>query len=443
MDFEQAENYLSSLLKFGIDLSLKRVEKYLRDRNYPWEEIRFIHVGGTNGKGSTSGMIASVLQQSGYRVGLYSSPHTETYRERISVMGNNITSEIFAELATEIAFSMEGLPENEVLTEFEFLTVMAFEYFRLQQVDAAVMEVGMGGKYDATNVIPCPKLSVITNVSMDHMQHLGYTVRDIAFEKAGIIKAGGSLVTAEQSMEIRGLLRDKCQDLGAEFFYIGDSVCWSLGEVDTAFGKVIQKCSLTSNAFDLHNLQLQMPGMYQVINATTALLAVQVLLGQGFHVSVDQLRQGLESVKLPGRFEILCNQPLVILDVAHNVAGVQGLKDTLLKIANGRKLVLITGLLDDKEQEKIAEAWGAMPYKVVVTRPDSHHSVAWEQFARYLCRYQEQVCLIEDIEEAVCYGWQLADKESILCVTGSFYLLRRARKQLQALIDKTELQFPS
>lgn len=441
MDFEQAENYIASLLKFGINLGLERVQQYLRDRNYPWDGIRFIHVGGTNGKGSTCAMLTSVLQQAGYRVGLYSSPHTETYRERISVMGSSITPEAFSELVAEIKDSTQGLPE--ALTEFEFLTVMAFEYFRLQQVELAVLEVGMGGRYDATNVIPRPVLSIITNVSMDHMEHLGYSVREIAGEKAGIVKPGGTLVTAEEDSGIRSLFRENCRNLGAEFFYIGDKVRWSQGEISFSSGTVIQECSLHTDCYDLENLRLQMPGSHQVINAATALLGLQVLLGKGLRISGEQVRQGLERVNMPGRFEVLGNQPLVILDVAHNVAGARVLKDTLARIAQGRKLVLILGLLDDKDQEKIAEVWGTFPHKVVVTRPDSHRSTAWEQFAFFLGRYLDSVCIIEGIEEAVCRGWQLADKDSILCVTGSFYLLKRARKQLQDLIDRKELQLPS
>ena len=293
----------------------------------------------------------------------------------------------------------------------------------------------MGGRYDATNVIPRPVLSIITNVSLDHMEHLGYSVLEIAGEKAGIIKPGGALVTAEESPEVRHLFEEKCRNVGAEYFFTEDMVWWHQGEISISSGTVIQECSLQTDYFELENLRLQMPGKHQVTNAATALLGVQVLLGKGLRISGEQVRQGLERVKIPGRFEVLSNQPLVILDVAHNVAGARALKDTLARISHGRKLVLILGLLDDKEQEKIAEVWGTFPHNVVVTKPDSHRSTAWEQFALFLSRYLDSVCIIEGIEEAVCRGWQLADKDSILCVTGSFYLFKRAKKQLQTLID--------
>jgi len=435
VNFCEAEEHLTSLLKFGIDLGLGRIEKYLAGRKYPWDTIRFIHVGGTNGKGSTAAMIAGILRHAGYRVGLYSSPHIESYCERISIDGKPIDPEYFAELVAEIASSMNMVSTEEQLTEFEFLTVLALDYFRRERVDIAVMEVGMGGRFDATNVIPRTELSVISNISMDHMQYLGHSLEDIAREKAGIVKKGGSLVTAEESPEIRKIFSDKCLELGSEFFYLGDNVEWETKGLDFPKGTMIQKCSIKSSGYVFDDLNLKMPGRHQVVNAATALLSAEVLRGKGFSISPTAVRLGLETTKLSGRFEVLCLNPMIVLDAAHNVAGVQGLKEVIVSVAGNRRLVLVTGVLDDKEQDQIARVWGSMPEWVLVTKPESSRSMAWEQLARFFSRYLDNICVIESIQEAVARGLELAGSDGILCITGSFYILKSARKKLQELTE--------
>lgn len=436
MNVGQAEKYVSSLLRFGVNLGLERVDRYLKDRNYPWERIRFIHVGGTNGKGSTSAMIAGILRQSGCRVGLYSSPHIKSYCERISVNGKNIHEEHFAELVAEIASDMDRVPQEDRLTEFEFLTVLALEYFRREGVDAAVMEVGMGGRFDATNVIPRSEVTVITNVSKDHMEYLGSSEKGIAFEKAGIIKPGGSLVSFEESPSIREVFRNRCMEVGAYFHFAGDEVECEQAEVFLSHGIPYQECSIKSSAFDMEHLHLKMLGMHQIKNAATAILAAQILLKKGFEISPRHVRKGLESVTLPGRFEVLHRNPMVVLDAAHNLAGITALKETVSQVAGGRKLVLVTGMLDDKEQDKIAQSWDGLPDWVVVTRPDSARTVFWKQLASLFERNRDNVYLIEDIQEAVACGWNLAGEDGMLCVAGSFYLLNSARQKLQILIRR-------
>lgn len=434
MNFEEAEKYITSLLKFGINLELDRVESYFRESDYPWNTIKFIHVGGTNGKGSTAAMIASILEQAGCRVGLYSSPHINDYCERISINGENISREAFSKIVAEIASSMNNVSKEQQLTEFELLTVLAFEYFRRERVDAAVIEVGLGGRFDATNVIPCTQVSVITNVSKDHMQYLGESELEIAAEKAGIIKAGGCLITAEESPEVRRLFLDKCIESRSSFYFVEDEVEWQQGELTITPRSFSQRCNIKSAAFDLDNLSLRMLGRHQVSNAATALLAAQILMEKGFPVLPGHVRKGLEGVSMPGRFEIFYTNPLVVMDAAHNVEGTVALKETLNQVAGDRKLVLVTGVLDDKERDMIGQVWGGLPERVVVTRPESGRSTAWEQLAPSFSRYIENICLIEDISEAVSRGWELTGNNGILCITGSFYLLKRARQTLQTLI---------
>ena len=437
MDFDQAEKYVTSLLKFGIDLGLGRIGKYLDHLKYPWDELKFIHVGGTNGKGSTAAMISGILRQAGYRVGLYTSPHIESYCERISVDGKTISRESFAEIVAEIASTMNIVFKGEEhLTEFELLTVTALEYFRRKHVDVAVMEVGMGGRFDATNVIPKAEISVITNISMDHGQHLGYSLTEIAYEKAGIIKKGGCLITAEESPEVRQIFIDRCHEVGADFLYLGDEVKWKQGDIAFAGGTLMQKCSIQSFAYNLDDLSLRMLGRHQIINGATALLSAQALLGKGFAISQEDVQCGLETTMIPGRLEIVYSRPLVILDAAHNAAGVEALKSVIFSIFSNKPLVLVTGVLDDKEQDKIARAWGKHLEWVVVTRPESSRSNAWEQLAQSFSRYLNNICVIENIQTAVARGWELTGKDGILCIAGSFYLLKPARRKLQLLTVK-------
>ena len=434
MDFEQAESYVGSLLKFGINLGLESIDNFLRNTGYSWEGMKFIHVGGTNGKGSTAAMIAGILRHAGYRVGLYSSPHIETYRERMAVNGSCISQKDFSEIVTGLAARMDVLKEAERLTEFEFLTVIALEHFRRARVEIAVMEVGMGGRFDATNIIPCPEVSVITNVTRDHVQYLGSDLLSIAGEKAGIIKARGCLVTAEESSEIRRLFMDRCKELGCRFRFVGDEVQERQDGYEKSSGEILQKCHIFSSSFHLERLRLRMLGRHQVVNAATALLAAQVLVEKGIAVSAGHIRAGLESIMIPGRIEVLAAKPLVILDAAHNAAGIEALKQTLLQVADGSKLVLVTGMLDDKEQDVVAGIWGSMPSQVIITRPDSGRSANWKQLGQYFRKYIENVQEIEDIGEAVVYGWSLVGENDILCTAGSFYVLRRARQKIEKLI---------
>lgn len=436
MDLEQAESYIKSLLKFGINLGLESVDSFLLRTGYSWEGIRFIHIGGTNGKGSTAAMTAGILRQAGYRVGLYSSPHIDSYRERIAVDGTCISGEDFSRIAGMLAEINRTLDENFRLTEFEFLTVMALEHFRCSQVQFAVMEVGMGGRFDATNVIPCPEVSVITNVTKDHMQYLGNDTLSIAHEKAGIIRQGGSLVTAEPSPGIRSFLEQKCRELACGFHCVYDEVRMEPGEYARSSGGLTRKCSVSGSLFQLQDLNLRLLGLHQVINASTALLVCEVLAQKGYSISNENIRSGLESIGIPGRIQVLATNPLVIIDAGHNAAGIQALKSTLCEIAGQSRLILVTGMLDDKEREVMAEIWGDMPSQVIVTRPDSPRSNGWREPGQFFRKNVTNVREIEAIEDAVDCGWDLVGEDGVLCVTGSFYVLKRARQKLERLIYK-------
>jgi len=435
--FSEAEQYISSLERFGIKLGLERIEKLLELVGNPQTKLKFVHVAGTNGKGSTATMIASILKEAGYKVGLYTSPHIRSYRERISVNGSLITEERFAKIVSDISAVAEKC-EGEYPTEFEVLTAVSLLFFYEAGVDIAVMEVGMGGRFDATNVITIPEVSVITNVSRDHMEYLGSDVRQIALEKAGIIREQGILVTAASDPEVREILQQKCREKNARFLHVGDEINLKKGKVRAISGKLVQECSLRGRILSFDNLMLSMIGGHQIVNAATALLAVEVLLEKGYSISAINARLGLEKSRCPARIEVFNLSPLILLDVAHNREGIRMLKRVLCSDLKVKRLVLVTGMLDDKEWQNVAEIWGALPAAVVVTRPDSRRVKEWEQLARCFRRYTGNVYLKEEIEQAVTLGLKMVGPEDCLCVAGSFYIIDRARRKLSALLSPRE-----
>jgi len=418
--FSEAEQYISSLERFGIKLGLERIEKLLELFGNPQKKLKFVHVGGTNGKGSTAVMIASILKEAGYKVGLYTSPHIHSYRERISVNGSSISEERFAKIVSDISAAENC--EGEYPTEFEVLTAVSLLFFYEAGVDIAVMEVGMGGRFDATNIIPMPEVSVITNVSRDHMAYLGSDVRQIALEKAGIIREQGILV----------------RERNARFLYVGDEINLKKGKVRAISGTLVQECSLRGRILSFDNLMLSMIGGHQIVNAATALLVVEVLVEKGYSISAVNVRVGLEKSRCPARIEVFNLSPLILLDVAHNREGILTLKRVLCSDLKVKRLVLVTGMLDDKEWQKVVEIWGTLPAAVVVTRPDSRRVKDWEQLAWYFRRYTKNVYLKEEIEQAVTLGLKMVGLESCLCVAGSFYLIDRARRKLSALLSPKE-----
>src|SRR3990167_1954466 len=363
--YKEAIRYLYNLETYGIRLGLKRVTALLNSLDNPQNKLSIIHIGGTNGKGSTSAMIASILQKSGYKVGLYTSPHLNKFNERIRVNGRAITDRRIVFLVKKIRSIAER--QNIELTFFEFTTAMAFLYFAEEKVDIAVIEVGLGGRLDATNV-GNPLVSIITNVAKDHQATLGNSIREIASEKAGIIKKGGILISAETKPAALKVLTTECNRKRAVFYRLdrdffmdekkrkNGEIYFPIPRFPDSFMSHSSPFTFTGRRWLLKDLRTNLLGRHQRLNAACTLAVLEVLeetcprmflSGKGFRISESAVRNGLQNVSWPGRLEILSERPLIVLDCAHNPAGADVLRDALLDLRFA---------IDDLRMKKIGRA---------------------------------------------------------------------------------------
>ncbi|KKM09006.1 folylpolyglutamate synthase [Clostridiales bacterium PH28_bin88] len=429
MTYDEAIDFLKGLAKFGFRFGLDRIIRLLDMLGNPQCKLKVIHVGGTNGKGSTSAMIAGILQSAGYRVGLFTSPHLHSYTERTRVNGEDIPEEKMAELITRLKPLLERMVAegHEHPTEFEVNTALSLLYFYEERVDVVVLEVGLGGAIDSTNVIADPLVAVITNVGMDHMDYLGNTIEEIAKVKAGIIKPRGLVVTASDREEALAVIEDTCREQQAELFRVGRDITWTEGEANR------QGIRFSLSGLNGHYPELYLPllGRHQVVNAATAVLAVEVLEQRGIAVSQESIRIGLARTVWPARLEVAQNDPTVLLDVAHNYDGAVSLRRALEEFFRYRRLILVIGMLGDKEREKVMGVLSPVAHTVVVTRPLSPRAGDWRELARLAERHAPEVYVMEDVRQAVSLALSFALPEDLVCVTGSFYTVAEARKWLQ------------
>ena len=424
MNFEEAIEFLRNLTKFGFNFGLGRVEELLRRLGNPHQNLRVIHVGGTNGKGSTSTMIAAILQAGGHKAGIFTSPHLHSYCERYKINGIEISRERIAELLTRLRPHLEQMVEEgfEHPTEFEVSTALGFVYFFEENVDFLVLEVGLGGAIDSTNVVT-PLVSVITNVAMDHMDYLGNSLKEIATVKSGIIKEGVPLITAVDEPEAMEVVSEVCRRNSSEIVTVGKDVVWEV-QTSSVNGQFF---SLRTPLRQYDNLFIRLVGQHQVVNAATAVAAVQSLGKQGFVFDIETVKNGLASAVWPARLEMVSSSPRVLLDGAHNLHGSLTLKRALTEIYSYRKLILVFGMLGDKEREKVVAQLAPLANAVIVTKPNSPRAGDWEKIADEVKKYVAEVYLIENIHLAVKKAMSMAGQEDLVCVTGSLYMVAEAR----------------
>ncbi len=416
--YQASLDYLYGLEKFGMIFGLTKVEAILEAIGNPHQEIQAIHIGGTNGKGSTAAMIASILRREGYRVGLYTSPHLIRFTERMKLNGREIEKEEVAELTEWMRQRIEEAGIAPPFTFFDFTTAMALLYFRQKMVDVAVLEVGLGGRLDSTNVID-PLLSIITNIGKDHEDILGKGVLKIAREKAGIIKRGRPLITAATQPQVVHLFSTLCKEKGSPLFRVGKEFRFILEEEG--------KFSYEGLHRKLWGLSVNLRGCHQKINATTALGAMEVLDDLGYHVSNEAMSDGLKEVDWPGRLEIVSSSPRVILDGAHNPEGALALRESLKNDFQYRHLILLLGIMKDKDVQSILNALSPLADHIILTRPHTDRSASPELLRRALGRNGTKAEVIEDFKKAIDRGLFLTGPEDLLCITGSLYTVGEAR----------------
>ena len=416
--YQQSLDYLYGLEKFGMIFGLAQVERILKAIGDPHREVQAIHIGGTNGKGSTAAMIASILQKEGYRVGLYTSPHLIQFTERIKVDGKEIEKEEVAALAEWMRERIEEAGITPPFTFFDFTTAMALYYFSKRVVDLAILEVGLGGRLDSTNVVD-PLLSIITNISKDHEAYLGKTTLKIAGEKAGIIKKGRPLITAATQPQVLRLFSKICREKGSPYFRVGKEFRYLWTEAGDFHYEGLHR--------KLWGLHLNLKGFHQVINATTALGAMEVLEDLGYPVSADAMVEGLREVDWPGRLEIVTSSPKVVLDGAHNPAGALALRESLKKAFQYQHLILLIGVLKDKDFESILHLLIPLADHIILTKPNNDRSAPPFLLKKALGKDGKRAEIIEDLKEAIEKGLSITGQEDLLCITGSLYTVGEAR----------------
>lgn len=428
-EYQESLQYLVNLTTFGMNFGLERIRELLARLGNPEGKLRVIHVGGTNGKGSTTVMIAHILRESGYKVGVFTSPHLHDYRERMTINGQMISKEKVIQMISRVRPHLEDMVEKgcEHPTEFEVSTAMALLYFAEEELDFAIIEVGLGGAIDSTNVVS-PLISVITNVGLDHMDYLGADVVSIARVKAGIIKSSSCVVTATDNLEVLNVLRETTEALNVPLWIVGEDVRfesnWS--------GELEQEFDLIGLHSTYPKLRLNLIGFHQVRNASTAVTVCELLQSEyGVSIPREAIYAGLREVEWIGRLELLSLQPKILLDGAHNVDGARALA-LALPLYTRNRLVLCLGMLADKEREKVVDMLVPLADEIIITCPNSPRAGDWKALASLAELHGRPVKCIESPKEAVAFALSCLKENDMLCVTGSLYMLADAR---QALIE--------
>ena len=422
MDYEALLRELYGLERFGIKLGLDVIRDLLRRIGNPEGSFPAVHVTGTNGKGSVCAFLASVFQAAGHRVGLYTSPHLVTFNERIRVDGTMISDADVARLYAEIkphAAAMATESETNQPTFFETTTAMAFQYFQEKRVDLAVVEVGMGGRLDATNVVR-PEACAITRIGLEHTENLGRTIERIAREKAGILKPGVPVVTvAQPALKV---IRDRASELGCPLTVVGRDVRYSRGDFDLDGQHLILEDGARVDAF------IPLLGSYQPENAATA-YAVALALRQKWNLTPEAIAEGLATAKWPGRFQVVRDNPLVIVDGAHNAAAALAEAESLQELFPGQKFTFVIGVLNDKDLAGIAEALGPLAATVYASKAKTPRTFEPEEIGRAFGPFAA-VELVPDVKEAVQRAIAAAGEDSVIVVTGSVYVAGEALELL-------------
>jgi dihydrofolate synthase/folylpolyglutamate synthase len=433
MNYPETISYLHSLTDYektrigrytADTFDLSRVERLLEALGDPHERFASVHVAGTKGKGSTAAMIEAVLRPAGYRTGFYISPHLHTFRERIQVGGQKIAREEVVALAEEVRPHVERIPG---VTTFEAITAIGFLYFARKAVDIAVIEVGLGGRLDATNVL-VPELAVISSISLDHTYLLGDTLAEIAFEKAGIIKPGIPVVSAPQHPEATGVLERVSRERGAPLVQVGRDWEYKPGQASLD-GQSFSVRGTGENGSALSGeYWIPLLGRHQVENAASAIAAVDSLRNQGYSISVTSARDGLRDVYWPGRLEILSLEPLVVVDCAHNPYSMQVLCEALEEWFPEKRWVLVFGASADKDIAGMLKVLLPISEYVIVTRSRHPRGAAPTELADMAVRAGGGAEVSVNVNKAIDRGLAMMDSGSGLLVTGSIFVVAEARE---------------
>ncbi|MEL5865530.1 bifunctional folylpolyglutamate synthase/dihydrofolate synthase [Clostridium cochlearium] len=426
MNYTEAIEYIQNTSKYGNNTGTKRVEKILDILGNPHKDLKCIHIAGTNGKGSITSMITSILIESGYRVGMYTSPYIEDFEERIQINRENISKDDLAYYTTIVSEAIEkvvsmgwGYP-----TEFETITCIMFLYYSKKQIDYAVIEVGLGGKSDSTNVIK-PLVSIITSISYDHVSILGNTIEEIASEKAGIIKENVPVILYPQQQGAYKVIEKTCKEKGSKLIQIDENLIYHIPNED--FNKSYQVLQIKTNK-DEYKVQLSLLGSHQRMNCAVAIYTIEELMDRGIKITKEDILRGLSNVKWPGRLEMLKSNPLVVLDGAHNLDGITKLKESVEHYFRYKKLVLIIGILSDKDVEKMIEIITPMADKIIAVTPNSYRGKTAQELIKIIEKHNKNCEALDEYKEAYIKALDYCDNEDMILICGSLYMIGDMRK---------------
>ncbi len=421
MNYNEALEYIHGTRKFGCKLGLENIKTLLGMLGNPHEKLKYVHVAGTNGKGSTVAFISNILIESGYKTGVFISPYIERFTERISVNREEISQDDLARITGVVKEKVDEMLNKGLFhpTEFEIVTAIAFQYYYEMKCDIVVLEVGLGGRFDSTNVINTPLVSVITLVSYDHMDILGNTLSQIVFEKAGIIKNNSDVVLYPQEMEVEKVIENVCNERNSTLHKI------RLEDIQ-AINYDIE--GQTFNFGLYKDLRIKLLGGHQLKNAVVALETCKILNHKGLKITDETIRKGLEETRWPGRMEVICKNPLVLIDGAHNIDGVKVLAENITKYFSDKKKVFIMGVLKDKEYKAMIEVIAPIADKIITVTPLSERALSAAELAENIKPYCKNVLVSDTIESGIVTAIQRNTNDDIICAFGSLYYIGEVRR---------------
>lgn len=409
---EEALTYIHSVCWKGSIPGLGRTQELLQKMGNPQNQLQFVHIAGTNGKGSTAAMTASILRKAGYRTGLYTSPYIFRFHERMQVDGQCISDEELAEITEfvkPLAESMEDHP-----TEFELVTCIAMEYFKRHHCDVVSLEVGMGGELDSTNVIQSPLVAVLTNIGLDHTEFLGDTLEKICETKSKIIKPGTIAVTYREKPSVEAVIDARCKEVGAK---------WMPADFDSIH---LVSASLEGQVFDWGpylGIHLPLLGKHQLYNAAVVLTIVKALRERGLTISDEAMREGIASVSWPGRFELVARNPLFIVDGGHNPQCIEALVNNVRDYLGGKRLTILTGVLADKDYGDMYQDMAQYAAEFVTVTPPNPRALPAQELKAYLERFGKPVTACDTVAEGDALAKKLAGADGVVLAYGSLYMV--------------------
>lgn len=429
MKYQEALDYVEELKKYGSVPGLASIQRLCKRLGNPQDSLKFIHIAGTNGKGSTLAFCSEILKESGYRVGRYLSPTIFEYRERIQINARPVSKkelcrlmELMKGLCEEI--TAEGLPHP---TAFEIETAMAFLYFLEQKCDVVVLETGLGGLLDATNIVKTTVLEIFTSISLDHMAVLGNTLSDIAQNKAGIMKPGSRAVAQKGEDCVMEVLERKAKELAVPFFVVDSS------EI-TGIKSSLEKQSFHYKGY--RNLTISLAGKYQIENAALAVQAMEELNKAGFPVKEKAIYRGLLYACWPGRFQILAKKPIFVADGAHNRDAAERLAQSIQFYFTNRRIIYIIGMLRDKEQDEVLKTTCPLAAQILVVPTPGERGMSAYELACIAREYHDNVTAVDSVQEAVEMAYLFADKDTVIVVFGSLSYLGNLINIVKAASEK-------